>query len=1106
MNRKSSIPYHRLRTGLAGAAAILVITLASSVVFAGPSPLEKKRVYRFNGHKHFEEQGLTIHSAGDRNGDGVEDIITGLRTMPTNSPGNKVSARIYSGKNGDLLREIDTPGHLHSSPNPVADLGDLDKDNRSEVIVGTPDAGVARIFSSKGGLLLATLSKPASSKFGAAVNSAGDVNGDGIPDIIVGAPAIDTVFVYSGEYDLPTPFPLIAEILSESENIHFGASVATAGRIQSRRNSGVVIGAPLADEGNPGDHKGCVFVYLVDDEPRLIHQIFGQNSYDLLGTSVDGGFNVDDDDIPDFLAGAVAADLPPPKGSGQVGNGYVDIYSGATGSLIRKFPSDQIGDLWGISAQFGGPCEEDLPTVVIGAPLARKSSVEKISGRVLLFDAVGGTQLAEIYGENKLSGMGMGVGGFADITGDGRAEFLAGSNNTNPPGFFGTGTAFVFSCVDIPRPDISTDPNPVLLGSTALGSGTSMEVNIINEGDAELQVQSLQFATGSSSAFSVSGAVPPFTIDPDPLESQAITISFNPATAGVHSGKLEILSNDPDESTYEVPVMGNCTLIQISVDPASVNFGSVDLGENKGAIVTVKNTGTEPLSVLDIQLSGGDFVVSALPFFPKTIPQTQSFAFMAGFTPSVLGAASATIQISSNDPATPVVEVPLNGAGTTGNQKPTAVIAMDVPYLSDGPFLKIPFRGDQSFDTPPFPQNQVLKYSWDFGGLGTSTDMNKSWTFNIPCPVPCLSVVRLEVTDEGFGTEGPKSDSTSVTVISFGNRPLRSRFYGQIKMGEFGVPPDSVIEAWVKDNDGNDQMVASSRTQVHHGKSVYAIEVPPRPSLTEPGGYENAEVVFKYRISTANEKGTWYSATDQELDLTLPLIKIFNPGILCLPGYVLYMDVCVPEHLRPDTGLLMELIPIDIPNPDPGPLLTLIGQAFELNFFDGNGRQIERFEGNYEIKIRYTDLQLEEAGVADESSLGLHVINGDVWSPAGRGAIDFEANEVVTSLNHASVFALLGRVASPPPVFRRADCNDDGSIDISDAIATLWALFVAGIDFRCEDACDSNDDGDADLSDVIATLEVLFRSGPMIPLPGMYSCGVDPTDDRIGCETFEHCP
>ncbi len=89
--------------------------------------------------------------------------------------------------------------------------------------------------------------------------------------------------------------------------------------------------------------------------------------------------------------------------------------------------------------------------------------------------------------------------------------------------------------------------------------------------------------------------------------------------------------------------------------------------------------------------------------------------------------------------------------------------------------------------------------------------------------------------------------------------------------------------------------------------------------------------------------------------------------------------------------------------------------------------------------------------------------------------------------------------------FLRGDCNADGVVDISDASKTLGILFLGDGEAPCGDACDSNDDGTNDISDAIATLGVLFLGTGTIPAPGITSCGVDPTDDQIGCDAYGAC-
>ena len=87
----------------------------------------------------------------------------------------------------------------------------------------------------------------------------------------------------------------------------------------------------------------------------------------------------------------------------------------------------------------------------------------------------------------------------------------------------------------------------------------------------------------------------------------------------------------------------------------------------------------------------------------------------------------------------------------------------------------------------------------------------------------------------------------------------------------------------------------------------------------------------------------------------------------------------------------------------------------------------------------------------------------------------------------------------------RGDCNADGILDISDPVANLGFQFIGTFDPPCRDACDFNDDGIIDITDPIANLTHQFVGGPPPARPGKEVCGVDPTEDELGCESFERC-
>ena len=89
-------------------------------------------------------------------------------------------------------------------------------------------------------------------------------------------------------------------------------------------------------------------------------------------------------------------------------------------------------------------------------------------------------------------------------------------------------------------------------------------------------------------------------------------------------------------------------------------------------------------------------------------------------------------------------------------------------------------------------------------------------------------------------------------------------------------------------------------------------------------------------------------------------------------------------------------------------------------------------------------------------------------------------------------------------LFKRGDANVDANVDISDPVFVLEFLFVGGQATSCNDAANANDDGSVDLSDAVFVLAFLFQGGPPPPAP-FGECGVDPTSDVLGCDSYRFC-
>ena len=196
--------------------------------------------------------GISVSTAGDVNGDGYSDVIVGSATF-SNGQSNEGGAFIYYGSSSGLslsanhtleVNQVDA-GFGQS----VSTAGDVNGDGYSDVIVGAQNFDNGESNEGKVFVYFGSSNGPSSSfnwtaegnqtdaKFGSCVSSAGDVNGDGFSDVIVGASKFDNgqldeggAFLYFGsESGLSSNYNWTFE--SNQANGQLGISVSTAGDI-----------------------------------------------------------------------------------------------------------------------------------------------------------------------------------------------------------------------------------------------------------------------------------------------------------------------------------------------------------------------------------------------------------------------------------------------------------------------------------------------------------------------------------------------------------------------------------------------------------------------------------------------------------------------------------------------------------------------------------------------------------------------------------------------------------------------------------------------------------------------------------------------------------
>jgi hypothetical protein len=230
-------------------------------------------------------------------------------------------------------------GPMYSRFGSALDGGpDLDGDGASEVLVGAPDEGsllqgAAYLLSGRNGAVMRhhAGSIAAVGEFGAAVAFVGDLDGDAIADYAVGDPQLNLsgpgqVTVYSGASGA-----LLRTLAGAGTPDAFGSSIARVDDVDGDGVGEVLVGAPEEVVAPLNHHKLGSASLFSGASGALIHKVAAQEFYELrLGASVAGLADYDGDGVPDF---AVHHDRTWGISGAELG-GLTRIYSGATGSEL----------------------------------------------------------------------------------------------------------------------------------------------------------------------------------------------------------------------------------------------------------------------------------------------------------------------------------------------------------------------------------------------------------------------------------------------------------------------------------------------------------------------------------------------------------------------------------------------------------------------------------------------------------------------------------------------------------------------------------------------------------------------------------------------------
>jgi hypothetical protein len=394
--------------------------------------------------------GWCVSSAGDVNGDGYSDVIVGAHNYD-NGQTDEGRAFVYHGSASGLpstpnwTAESDQAGALFGWC--VSSAGDVNGDGYSDVIVGayqydngeTNEGRVFLYYGSANGLSSSANwtceSNQAGAFYGISVSTAGDINGDGYSDVIVGAYAYDNgqtdegrTYVYHGSSSgLPSSANWTAE--SNLINVYFGRSVSSAGDVNGDGYSDVIIGAHGFT--NPESNEGKVFVYHgsgsgLQSSPNWSAESNQTNAY--LGVSVSTAGDVNGDGYSDVIVGAYLFD------NGETDEGMVWVFNGSISGLSNTYSwsadGNQISAQLGSSVSTAGDINGDgYSDVIVGAPFYDGGQTDE--GRALVYTGSSNGLIYAWYSESDQASANYGsaVSTAGDVNGDGYSDVIVGANN-----------------------------------------------------------------------------------------------------------------------------------------------------------------------------------------------------------------------------------------------------------------------------------------------------------------------------------------------------------------------------------------------------------------------------------------------------------------------------------------------------------------------------------------------------------------------------------------------------------------------------------------------------------------------------------------------------
>jgi hypothetical protein len=438
---------------------------------------------RLLGENADDTAGYSVAGAGDVDGDGFEDLLVGAPLYDSGGDSNVGIAYLVRGPvSGDLdlgsaAARMIGEANGYCTGRSVASAGDVDGDGLSDILVGANehglvanDAGAAYLLLGpvSGDIDLATadarlLGEAEYDGAGGGVAGAGDVDGDGFADLLIGAREHDSGGSNAGAVYLVLG-PVTGDLSLASADACFlggnagdmiggGETIAGVGDIDGDGLADVIIGSSNHDTPEYSAGAAYLFYGVVSGDIELDAadaSLIGDVAYDLAATSVDSAGDVDGDGYQDLIIGAPGKAISSDTNAGVSyvvlgpvsGDGYLESVAHA------RLLGESLGDQAGIAVSGVGDSDGDGFADLLVGVMHEDSGGTSAGAAYLVSGPVTGefdlgSATAKLIGEEAGDYAGASIDGVGDVDGDGLDDILIGARNQDFNGS-DAGAAYLF--------------------------------------------------------------------------------------------------------------------------------------------------------------------------------------------------------------------------------------------------------------------------------------------------------------------------------------------------------------------------------------------------------------------------------------------------------------------------------------------------------------------------------------------------------------------------------------------------------------------------------------------------------------------------------------